>query len=240
MKKLIIISFLWIIPWPAMAVNLTAISSNPSTKSTNSTTSPTASVIPRIRVGTKLVGKQRDLVRAARKLLEEASVSYVYGGAKLGTATDCTACNQCLETEKPGADRRLRICPECQRCSLDCSHFTQLVFERAGVAHPYLTSNDMVGLSPERLARNFGFLTLPAEVKSAQPADLLVYKGHVVMVERRHEDGRGDVIHATGGRDIKAPGQGVQRERWADLAHFRGPLLRILRHKSLASTAQDH
>lgn len=194
----------------------------------------------RIRVGQKLAGKQKDLVRSARKLLEEASVSYVYGGAQLGTATDCATCNQCLEAERPAADRRLRVCPECNRCSLDCSHFTQIVFERAGIAHPYLTSKDMASLSPDRLEKGFGFLTLGAEAKAAQPGDLLVYKGHVAMVERRRDEGKGDVIHATGGRDIKEPGQGIQRERWADLEHFRGPLLRILRHKSLASTAQDH
>jgi len=194
----------------------------------------------RIRVGQKLSGKQKDLILSARKLLEEASVSYVYGGAKIGTATDCATCNQCLEAERPAADRRLRVCPECNRCSLDCSHFTQIAFERAGIAHPYLTSKDMASLSPERLDKGFGFLTFGAEAKIAQPGDLLVYKGHVVMVERRRDEGRGDVIHATGGRDIKEPGQGIQRERWADLGHFRGPLLRILRHKSLASTGQDH
>ncbi len=194
----------------------------------------------RIRVGHKLSGKQKDLVHSARRLLEEASVSYVYGGAQLGTSTDCATCNQCLEAERPAADRRLRMCPECTRCSLDCSHFTQIVFERAGIAHPYLTSKDMASLPPERLEKGFGFLTLGAQPKVAQAGDLLVYRGHVVMVERRRDDSKGDVIHATGGRDIKEPGQGIQRERWADLGHFRGPLLRILRHKSLASTVQDH
>ena len=204
---------------------------------------PISSVGPetvRIRVGQKLVGKQRDLVHSARKLLEEATVSYVYGGAKLGTATDCATCNECLEGEHPAANRRLLVCPECSRCSLDCSHFTQIVFERAGMSHPYLTSKDMVALSPERLARDFGFLTLVGGANVAQPGDLLVYKGHVAMVERLRNNGMADVIHATGGRDIREPGQGIQRERWADLGHFRGPLLRILRHKSLTSTVQDH
>jgi cell wall-associated NlpC family hydrolase len=192
----------------------------------------------RIRVGQRLSGKQKDLVLSARKLLAEASVSYVYGGGRLGTASDCAACNQCLESERPGSSRRLRACPECGRCSLDCSHFTQLVFERAGIQHPYLTSRDMVSLSGERLARDFGFTAMAPDPGSAIPGDLLVYKGHVVIVERRHTGGKGDVIHATGGRDIREPGQGIQRERWADLGHFRGPLLRILRHKSLVSSSQ--
>lgn len=190
-------------------------------------------------MGQKLPGVQGDLVRSARKLLDEASVSYVYGGGRLGTAADCQACNQCLEAERPASDRRLRECPECSRCSLDCSHFTQLVFARAGVHHPYLTSVDMAALPPDRLSRSFGFVALPADPAAAVPGDLLVYKGHVVMLERSHAGGKGDVIHATGGRDIKEPGQGIQRERWADLARFRGPLLRILRHRNLMASLQS-
>ena len=187
----------------------------------------------RIRVGQRLSGKQKDLVQSARGLLEEASVSYVYGGKRLGTAADCEACNQCLEARRPSSDRRLRVCAECARCSLDCSHFTQLVFERAGISHPYLTSKDMVSLSATRLDRDFGFLSLPPDPASAAPGDLLVYKGHVVLLERSHAGGKGDIIHATGGRDIKEPGQGIQRERWAELGNLRGPLLRILRHRTL-------
>ncbi|NDE13809.1 hypothetical protein EBZ80_02660 [bacterium] len=186
-----------------------------------------------IRVGQRLSSKQRDLVQSARRLLDEAPVSYVYGGNRLGTAADCEACNQCLESERPSSDRRLRVCAECARCSVDCSHFTQLVFERAGIQHPYLTSKDMAALPAVRLERDFGFLSLPPDPASATPGDLLVYKGHVVLLERSHAGGKGDIIHATGGRDIKAPGQGIQRERWADLGQFRGPLLRILRHQSL-------
>jgi hypothetical protein len=72
---------------------------------------------------------------------------------------------------------------------------------------------------------------------------MLVYDGHVVILERIHPalkkgDGiRGDVIHATGGRDIKLPGQGIQRERFVEIAHLRGSLRRILRHEALASMA---
>jgi hypothetical protein len=203
--------------------------------------SPAARAAERIqiRLGQKLTGKQRDLILSARELLEQASVSYVYGGAKLGTVADCAACNQCLEERQPTADKRLQRCPECNRCSLDCSHFTQLIFERAGIDHPYLTSKDMVNLSGMRLERDFGFMALAPDATRALPGDLLVYKGHVVLLERTHAGGKGDIIHATGGRDIKEPGQGIQRERWADLGRFRGPLLRILRHKSLLASAQD-
>jgi cell wall-associated NlpC family hydrolase len=189
----------------------------------------------RIRIGEKLNPTQQRVVGAARQLLEEAEVSYVYGGKNLGTATDCIACNSCLESKQPSSSRRVSACPECARCSLDCSHFTQLVFDRAGINHAYLTSKDMIALSDARLQKDFGFSALPPDATKAVPGDLLVYKGHVVLLERRHGQGKGDIIHATGGRDIREPGQGIQRERWADLARFRGPLLRILRHGTLAS-----
>ena len=93
----------------------------------------------------------------------------------------------------------------------------------------------MVILKQPRLQKDFGFSALPPDATIAIPGDLLVYKGHVVMLERRHGQGKGDIIHATGGRDIREPGQGIQRERWADLGRFRGPLLRILRHNALAA-----
>lgn len=189
----------------------------------------------RIRIGEKLNPVQQRVVGAARQLLNEAEVSYVYGGKNLGTATDCVACNSCLESKQPSPSRRVSACPACSRCSLDCSHFTQLVFDRAGIDHAYMTSKDMIALSDARLQKDFGFRALPPDATRAIPGDLLVYKGHVVLLERRHGQGKGDIIHATGGRDIREPGQGIQRERWADLARFRGPLLRILRHGTLAA-----
>jgi cell wall-associated NlpC family hydrolase len=192
-----------------------------------------------IRIGERLSPAQKRLVSAARQLLDEAEVSYVYGGKSIGTATDCLACNACLEKRQPAPSARVAQCPECARCSLDCSHFTQLVFRRAGIDHPYLTSKDMVSLTQLRLQKDFGFSALPPDAMQALPGDLLVYKGHVVMLERRHGQGKGDIIHATGGREIREPGQGIQRERWADLGRFRGPLLRILRHHALATPSPN-
>lgn len=193
----------------------------------------------RIKMGQKLTPRQRDIVNSARRLLNEAPVSYAYGGNRLGTQTDCAACNDCLALKSPKPANRFKECPVCSRCSLDCSHFTKLIFQRAGLDHPYMTTKDMLSLPSNRLNRDFGFFDLPPDPASAAPGDLLVYKGHVVMLERKQGNGRGDVIHATGGRDIKDPGQGIQRERWAELSRFRGPLLRILRHKALVSNNQD-
>jgi hypothetical protein len=134
----------------------------------------------------------------------------------------------------------------CTRCSIDCSHFAEKVYREAGVPYPYLDTATMLGSSAERLRRNYGLVDLGTDVSRAQAGDLLVYEGHVVMLERtrpltaENAPGtpryRGDVVHATGGGAIRTPGEGVQRERFVDLQYFRGPLLRILRHSALASS----
>ncbi len=185
--------------------------------------------------GSVAVGKsKRDkVVAAARNILEEAQVSYVYGGYKLGDWTECQSCNSCLENKKPAPKQRLLSCPICRQCSIDCSHFTQLVLTRAGLRMPYLTTKTMLQLSAQKLRKLYQLVDLGRQIEVAAPGDLLVYKGHVVLLEKKTGQGRGDVIHATGGKDIKLPGQGVQRERMVPLNNFRGPLLRILRHVGL-------
>jgi hypothetical protein len=62
---------------------------------------------------------------------------------------------------------------------------------------------------------------------------MLVYHGHVVIVEAVHDRDSADIIHATGGKDIKEPGQGIQRERFVRMSSFRGELLKVIRHVRL-------
>jgi hypothetical protein len=178
----------------------------------------------------------------ADRLLDEAQVSYVYGGSQLGDPPACDACNACLTDRHPQPTQRLAKCPACRACSLDCSHFTARVFADAGFPYPYLDTEGMLTYSAAKLERAFHLVDLGTDLSRAQAGDLLVYTGHVVLLERL-ADGpaaggvrRGDIIHATGGKDIRRPGEGIQRERFVDLAGFRGPLRRILRHASLAQT----
>jgi hypothetical protein len=177
-------------------------------------------------------------VRAAGDaMLENLEVSYVYGGSRVGDAKTCDECNQCLEIKQPAPQKRFSLCPICSGCSLDCSHFIQLVFAQAGLSFAYLTSTQMLVLSADLLERRHQLrpvvmppLALDGDVMAA---DLLVYRGHVVIVETVHGNGQVDIIHATGGRDIREPGQGIQRERFVVMDRFRGPLLRVLRHVKL-------
>lgn len=186
------------------------------------------------------------IIKGAGRLLDESQVSYVYGGAKLGDGRSCEQCTMCLETKAPTSEQRLSLCPICRECSLDCSHFVALVFANASLAYPYLDTLTMVSLSAERLRALYGFVDLGTNIDQIQPGDLLVYSGHVVILEKRHRPVqdqpvyRGDVIHATGGRDIRLPGQGIQRERFVELTNFRGPLRRILRHHLLIEPKIDH
>ncbi len=186
----------------------------------------------------KLVSQSTQVLRAANRLLDLSNLSYVYGGNTLGEAAECEACSRCLEEQTPAPKQRLVACPACKQCSLDCSHFTHLVFKMAGIPHPYLPTDLMIRLSRQALLERYQLLDLGKAVGMLQAGDLLVYVGHVVMIERVHAPDRVDIIHATGGRDLKIPGQGVQRERFITASLYRGPLQRILRHVSLAPGAK--
>ncbi len=184
--------------------------------------------------------KRDQVVKKAADLLDNWSVSYVYGGSKLGDPQHCDACNKCLDRMKSGPKERFSDCPVCTKCSLDCSHYTHEVFKQAGLNSTYLTTALMNNLSPQDLAGRYNFLDIGSSISRAMPGDLLVYDGHVVLLEKKYSDGQhGDVIHSTSGRELRGPGNGIQRERRARLQNFRGPILRVLRHLDLAKEMRD-
>jgi len=171
----------------------------------------------------------------AREILNSVPISYVYGGSKLGSEAACEACNNCLAKFQPDAKERFSSCPVCLDCSLDCSHFTELVYRSAGLKYPYITTTQMLDLPTQKLLHQHNLRDVGLDPSRFLPGDLLVYRGHVVILEKLHgKDGRGDIIHATGGRDLKGPGAGIQRERFVPLMSFRGSLLRVLRHVNLS------
>ncbi|NRA43812.1 MAG: hypothetical protein HRU09_02535 [Oligoflexales bacterium] len=180
----------------------------------------------------EIKGIQKRILYVANRLMEELPISYVYGGSKVTSINSCKKCNECLLQKSPNPKDRLKKCPSCNNCSLDCSHFTQLVYKLAGLETPYLDTRMMISLDTESLLNRYHLATIP-NLSLAEAGDLLVYSGHVVILERKHDKTRGDIIHATGGKDIRLPGQGIQRERNIIIPNFRGPLKRIVRHKSL-------
>ena len=179
---------------------------------------------------------RRRIIKEAVDILENSEISYIYGGSRQGTPDECERCNQCLAMAgkaREGKGKALQACPGCNRCSLDCSHFTSLVYRRSGLSAPYLTTEYMRRLAPATLLHRYHLMVVGQDPRLALPGDLLVYRGHVVLLEKLRKEGRGDLIHATSGKDLRGPGMGIQRERYADLGRFRGPLQRVLRHGML-------
>ena len=188
---------------------------------------------PGVSLGGELASLQAKIRAAGDDMLENLEVSYVYGGAKVGDAQTCEQCNTCLEDRRPAPKRRFLECPTCGSCSLDCSHFTQMVFTRAGLPFPYITTAQMLDLSAEKLEKTYQLRSVTTQLRGVIPGDMLVYRGHVVIVEAIHDRDSADIIHATGGKDIKEPGQGIQRERFVKISAFRGELLKVIRHVRL-------
>lgn len=176
---------------------------------------------------------QKKIRTASGKLMDTQEISYIYGGSLPGgVGRLCNECTTCLKLKKPKPKKRMISCPDCRFCGLDCSHFTKLVFEKAGLFAPYLTTHQMLSLKPTLLFQNYHLLPV-RHLDLARSGDLLVYKGHVVILEKKTSKNKGDIIHATGGKAIKRPAQGIQRETNVNLNQFRGPLRRILRHRKL-------
>ncbi len=175
------------------------------------------------------------IVRSSFSLMEDFEISYVYGGDTVGSGADCSECRLCLEKEKPTPSQRLVKCAVCTKCSLDCSHFVQKVYEMSGIKVPYLTTKMMLETSPRELFSKKGWqiLPLPQSLKDLDTGDLVVYSGHVILLIGRVQDGKADFIHATSGQEVQNPGMGIQIRRSTYLEGFRGPIMRVLRHKKL-------
>ena len=178
------------------------------------------------------------------QMMRNYAITYVYGGKQVKSVAACTACVQCLATAgkrqasltSAAEKAQIKNCAACAQCSLDCSNFIHQVFNQVGLAMPYLTTKQMLQLSPRSLQKTWHLVTMPQQLRLIRPLDLLVYKGHVVMVETVDSKGRGTIVHVTAGRELRGPGVALQRERQVEFAHFRGPLLRILRHRRLITT----
>lgn len=176
---------------------------------------------------------RQKVVETAQLWLDQYTISYAWGGSQLGDDEACQACNDCVSKLAPAPRQQLETCPVCRSCSLDCSHFVSLVFRDVGLTAPYLTTSMMRQLDDAALKRRFAWLSLGRRVERVLPGDLLVYDGHVVMVTAVQQPGQGDVIHVTSGRELRGPGKGLQRERSVEFDGFRGPVERVLRHRSL-------
>lgn len=184
---------------------------------------------PEIEIETDL---ESQILQEADKILNFTPTPYAKGGKSLETGK-CEQCSQCL-LEKKNTNNKLSCKKVCKSCGVDCSNFTRIVYNRAGLDYPYLSSSDMIHTSKRKLYLKFGLVDLGKRLDLARPGDILVYKGHVALLERIFPNNKGDIIHASNTRTFKRTGNGIHRRENVNLAKLRGPLIKILRHYKLA------
>lgn len=175
---------------------------------------------------------QRKVLSTAEFVLQKLGVSYQYGGNSVRSMQDCYDCLECTNRQKkPLVSRE---CTTCKYCSLDCSHFVQFIYQKSGLNFPYITSKGMLETSSLKLQKNYHLIHMGRFISQAQEADLLVFSGHVVLLESLNSNGKATIIHATRGQDIKGAGLGIQRVRNIHLNRYFGkPVRRVLRHEQL-------
>lgn len=168
------------------------------------------------------------LLALARAYAQHTDVPYVWGGSKVGDPESCLACRTCLAGKKRRSklETRHRACTACQRCGIDCSHFVNQLFHAAGLGYQYASTGEFM-----RRGRS-EFVQIGRDASLAQAGDLLFYRNHVVLLVAKRDGRRGDFVHVSRSAGGDRLG-GIDLVVDQDLSHFRGRLLRILRHVAL-------
>jgi cell wall-associated NlpC family hydrolase len=173
------------------------------------------------------------VLEAAENLQGQVWVPYVWGGQKIGSKSECRKCHECVTRKKVKPERRLQRCAACRHCGIDCSHFVAQVFRDADLPLRYATTREWKKLGADELLLKYHLVDLGTNLSLVQPADILLYDGHVVMLVELTGANTGTIIHAT--RRGKISG-GIRINSDVDLARFHGPLRKILRHQNLIDT----
>lgn len=167
------------------------------------------------------------------KYAEMTYVPYVYGGSKIGAKASCSACRACVDSKpKLKVERRMKACPVCSECGIDCSHFANRVFGDAGLKFPYAATKELTRSSAAELKAKLSLVDIGNDPRDARAGDLILFNKHVVMVLASTGDGSGDILHVS--RSVKRHGMGgIEVVKGQKLAKFRGRILKILRHTRL-------
>jgi cell wall-associated NlpC family hydrolase len=184
------------------------------------------------------------LLRAAEKYGAKTYVPYVWGGNAIGSESTCNACRACIGSKRHlRVQRRQAACSACRQCGVDCSHFVHRLYEEVGLPLPYLATSKLKHLKGAAL-RADNLVDVGHDLAQARPGDLVVTARHVVLLLALHDHGFADFIHVSrrvdGGRGGgKARIGGIELARDRDLLHYRGKIVRILRHVMLDVPALD-
>ena len=181
--------------------------------------------------------QRRHLLNVAESYGRRTDIPYVWGGNSIGDPETCQECRACVEGKhRLRVERRSRACEACRQCGVDCSHFVNQIFKKAGMPFPYLATAKMKRLPAEKLRAKYGLIDIGHDLSKARPGDLLVTPRHVILLLAKGEGSTGDFVHVS--RSIKH-GRigGVELVRDKDLLRYRGRLVRILRYRSLDEAA---
>lgn len=180
----------------------------------------------------------RDQILAlAAKYGERTDVPYVWGGNAIGDAEQCQACRECIDTKRSKGKQgrlknRLKTCPACKSCGIDCSHFAQRFFGEAGLTFPYKSTSQLRKMTAKDLREKLGLVDLGNDLRLARPGDILLHTQHMTILLKLHSATHGDVLHASRSYKKGRIG-GIEIARDKNLLRFRGRLLKVLRRVEL-------
>lgn len=128
---------------------------------------------------------------------------------------------------------RVKSCPSCLKCGVDCSHFLAHVFERAGIPWPWAPTSVLIKATPKILERKFNLKVVTGGLAEARPGDMILQEGHMAMLVAKHGKKRWDWLHVNRSwvdGDSGVAG-GIVLVRKSSLTG--GPVLRVLRHSRI-------
>jgi NlpC/P60 family len=176
------------------------------------------------------------LMQSAKRLSTMTHVPYVFGGHEIGSHTTCQRCSECIKANHLEANSTLERhdkCSACRSCGLDCSNFVNRVFTEAGMSYQFADTRTLNGVEDGYLQDQYGFMNVGVDVSEARSGDLVLQKGHVILVlEIDRVNGTLDYIHASRGSTVSPLG-GIEIVRGMKIEKVQKTAFRILRHREL-------
>lgn len=180
------------------------------------------------------------LLETADRYVNKTAIPYVFGGSQIGSSKICQECSACIRSHRLPANSssdRFNKCSACRSCGLDCSNFVKHLFSEAGLTVKFATTATLNRASDLVLEENFRFINIGDDLADARPGDLVLKKGHVIMLIDIHNAlGTIDFIHASRGSK-RTPVGGIELRRGFSLRKIQRETVRILRHKDLLQPA---
>jgi hypothetical protein len=184
--------------------------------------------------------KKEEIRYFAAQLAMLTDIPYVWGGkrARDVVVQDCQACRTCIETRKLSSREVYSACSACKACGIDCTHLVGDVMELSGLAMPYGSTEQLLEASAEDLSELYRLQDKGRNLNGATPGDILVFRGHAVLLLNNNRDGSALVVHSAAFRKgSKVGGIGIET---IDMHSFAGGVKRVLQHRAMADFAAEN